>query len=157
MEAAKERRLPWLWQAATSAVIVALLGGVKPMPQAVLVAALVLVCVVQRAFPTSRVATALRTCVLVASTWLAVAAVVTFVALAATPPQEHPDMPIGEVFLGVLAASVASAIVLWLRVRRRDRWSIDESDRAPAPERRLALVVELFTVAAAVRAALDVV
>ena len=155
MEAAKERRLPWLWQAATSAVLVALLGGVKPMPQVALVAVLVVVCVVQRAFPTSRASAALRTCVLVASTWLAVAAVVTFAALAATPPQEHPDMPIGEVFLGVIAASVASAIVLWLRVRRRDRWSADESERAHIPEPRLALVVELFAVATAVRAALD--
>jgi ABC-type Fe3+ transport system permease subunit len=66
-------------------------------------------------------------------------------------------MPVGEVLLGGLLAAVASIVVLVLRIRRAPASSSTKSD-APSQARaepRLALVIDVFAIAAVVCVAID--
>jgi len=151
-----ERESPatWLWQAAMAAIVVATLGGVKQQPQLVLAMVLVLHVAVQLAFASEAWARRVRTGLLLATTWLGMAVVGYALASAATPPQAHPDMPIGEALVGFVVATVAALVVLWLRWQRSDPWADDATARSFA-EPRLARVVELLACAALVRVAID--
>jgi hypothetical protein len=136
-----------LWQAAMAAIIVAALGGVKPGPQIVLLAALVILVGVQRMSSAAVWARRLRTGLLVLSTCAGTCVAGYVIAVTARPPPEHPVMPIAELAMGIIAGASAGIAVLWRRSRRP----------APVAEPRLARVVEVFALAAAVRVAVDAV
>jgi hypothetical protein len=155
MRVPREPHLAWLWQAAMAAIIVAALGGVKPVPQILLFIGLVAHVVVQRVFAADAWSRRLRTGLLVLSTWIGVSAVGYITASVAMPRPEHPVMPIAEFAVGMLAGTSCAVLVLWGRWRRSDPWAESEAGPAVATEPRLRLIAELFALAVAVVISVD--
>jgi hypothetical protein len=64
-------------------------------------------------------------------------------------------MPIGEVLLAMVGATVAAIVVLWLRRRGRDPWTESDAPQPTIAEPGLSRVLEIFALAAALRVAID--
>jgi hypothetical protein len=148
-------RVAWIWQAIVAVPVIVALGSVKLGPQVVHVVMLVIVAWLQREAPEARGCRVLRTMVMVATSWAGIAWVVMTVGIAMTRDLEHPTMPVGEVLLGLVVATVAALVVLWLRARPRDRSADTDGIPPTYAEPGLARVLELFALAAAVRVVLD--
>jgi hypothetical protein len=152
-----EPHVPWLWQLAMAVSVLFLLGSMKPAPQVALVAAFALHPVLDRSLPRSQVAVAYRTFVLALTTALGLFLLPVTLSQWLLPPPEHPVMPVGEMLLGGLLAAVATILVLVLRIRGASTSSASESAASSQAraEPRLALVIDLFAIAAVVCVAVD--